>query len=236
MQQQYYTFNASKTGLVLSGDKNARNTIARVVDINSIVAIYILEDIVSNGDVGISSFYMTVDLSVTGDGRLLVQAAWDYDYALGNSIMTTYDDALHKVYAANAENRWLTLFYKADWFKVTMKKLWMEAKEYKIAERVLQYIQECIITYTDAYVRNFAKWQNIRHSIDEYFSILLNLAFDTEKRTLQIYNLYCSFGDLQSVMPAAARECATQAEAGRYLYTWLQERFTVIDSIYVKFE
>ena len=157
MKKEYYTFNGDKTNIILSNDTDAKTCIARVLDIDSAVACYILEDIASNLDLGESSFYMSIDLSPTGDGRLRFQAAWDYDWALGNyELMQEFTD---KIFAANSSNCWLVLFYKAEWFKETIKDMWQEAKEHKIQERVLQYINDCIMTYQDAYARNFDKWQ-----------------------------------------------------------------------------
>ena len=76
---------------------------------------------------------------------------------------------------------------------------------------------------------------NIGSKIDEHYKTVYDLCFPrTDKTTLKIYNAYLSFGDLMAAVEDASKNCTTQADAGKYLYTWLQNRFNIVDKLYSK--
>lgn len=81
----YHTMDAQGNYVVDSTITSAEQAVARVVDIDSLVDMYILHEICEDSDIGWSSFYLSIDMSPTGNKKLTFQAPWDFDYALGNS-------------------------------------------------------------------------------------------------------------------------------------------------------
>ncbi len=61
---------------ILSGDQNK---MAALVDMDSFVDMFILQELSKNPDAGCSSFYMQRDAG----GKLCLTAPWDFDFALG---------------------------------------------------------------------------------------------------------------------------------------------------------
>ena len=70
---------------------SAREAVSRVIDINSLVNMYILHDILEDRDIGFSSFYFALDFSSSGNHKLTYTAPWDFDYAVGNN---TFENAM----------------------------------------------------------------------------------------------------------------------------------------------
>lgn len=86
----YYTMDANCNKVVDRTIATAEEAVARVMDIKSLVNMYILHEICQDRDIGWSSFYFVIDLSEEGDRKLKFIAPWDFDYALGNN---TYSNA-----------------------------------------------------------------------------------------------------------------------------------------------
>lgn len=71
--------------------KTAEEAVSKVVDITSLVDMYILHEILQDRDIGWSSFYLSIDMSKNGNKKLTFEAPWDFDYAIGNN---TYSNAM----------------------------------------------------------------------------------------------------------------------------------------------
>lgn len=65
--------------------------VSKVVDVTSLVDMYILHELFEDRDIGWSSFYMSIDMSKEGNHKLTFEAPWDFDYAIGNN---TYSNAM----------------------------------------------------------------------------------------------------------------------------------------------
>ena len=72
-------------------------------------------------DISQSSFFMGIDCSKTGDGKLKFQAPWDFDMPLG--IVQSYEAYYYanNLYATNSHNPWLVLLYKSNKVKEKIK-------------------------------------------------------------------------------------------------------------------
>ncbi len=111
---------------------NAKDTISEVMDLDSVVNMYVLYEICHDYDCGEGSFYMAVDFSPTSSmKRLTFTAPWDFNWA--------YNDAAARYYYAGAfnmmnfvnqygdrTNPWFVLFMTEDWFKDMVSKKWAE--------------------------------------------------------------------------------------------------------------
>ena len=87
----YHTIDNNGDYITDTTIKTAKEAVSRVIDINSLVNMYILHDILQDRDIGFSSFYFALDFSSTGNHKLTYTAPWDFDYAAGNN---TFENAL----------------------------------------------------------------------------------------------------------------------------------------------
>lgn len=131
---EYYKVVDNNT-LVLAQDEfsSARECIEQVWDIQSVIDMYIIQELTNNQDVGGGSFYFAVDFSEGAKiNKLTCVSPWDFDWAYSDY----YSDADGGLYAANFKdsnfvskygdrsNPWLILFYSADWFKDMVSQTW----------------------------------------------------------------------------------------------------------------
>lgn len=130
---KYYTFDENYNLVDASNlYDNAYDTINAVVDVKSVVNMYILYEICHDNDCGEGSFYMAVDFSGKSSfDRLTFTAPWDFNWAYT-------DEPTGKYYAAafnsqefvnrmgDRSNPWFILMMNADWFRDLVKIKWNE--------------------------------------------------------------------------------------------------------------
>ena len=87
----YHTVDENGNYVVDTSITSAYEAVSLVVDINSLVDMYILHEILEDRDIGFSSFYFSLDYSPTGNKKLTFTAPWDFDYASGNN---TFENAM----------------------------------------------------------------------------------------------------------------------------------------------
>ncbi|HEX2926687.1 MAG TPA: CotH kinase family protein [Ruminiclostridium sp.] len=140
---------------LVSGNKK---DVEKYIDINSLVDIYIGNEIVKNVDAGWGSFYMYKDVK----GKLCFGPMWDFDLAMGNANCTKGCDSwqgfnpYHVLnYNANS-NPWFCHALTNKWFRDLVKKRWNELKS-KINELPKTVIKEAESNFK-SYSRNFEKW------------------------------------------------------------------------------
>ena len=85
----YHTIDDNGEYIVDNTILTAKEAVSRVIDIDSLVNMYILHEISEDRDVGFSSFYFALDFSETGNKKLTYTAPWDFDYSMGNSTWET---------------------------------------------------------------------------------------------------------------------------------------------------
>ena len=85
----YHTVNIDGDYVLDSSILTKQEAIDRVIDINSLVNMYILHEILEDRDIGFSSFYFALDYSDKGSHKLTFTAPWDFDYAAGNNTWET---------------------------------------------------------------------------------------------------------------------------------------------------
>ncbi len=134
---EYYKAGEDKQSIVLAQDEfsSAKECIEQVWDIQSVVDMYITQELTNNQDVGGGSFYFAIDFSEGAKlDKMTCVAPWDFDWAYADY----YSDADGGLYAAkfkdnefvdrfgDRSNPWLILFYSADWFQDMVKDTWQE--------------------------------------------------------------------------------------------------------------
>lgn len=177
IRNKYYEFSPDYRTLVSSTEKNAEDLIGRYIDLDSLVDMYLLQEISMNTDVGAGSFYMSVDFSSEAkSNKFTFECPWDFDWAFGgNSRYTegkeTYEGlsaatfCSDNFWTANASRRdrsnpWLILFMRADWFRERVYERFDELKESGAFDFAYDAIDFWNENYSDAFERNRQRWGN----------------------------------------------------------------------------
>lgn len=156
--KRYYKFNSTYSGLISAEYADAKEAVASVIDIESLVNMYILQEISCDPDIGWSSFYMDVDMSENGSKKLVFEAPWDYDSAFG--IRAGFMNSAVGMYASRCDNPWLVLLAGQSWFTDMVKIKWQELVKYDILKNSVSYIAQYSDTYEQYFIENFTRWEN----------------------------------------------------------------------------
>ena len=168
---KYYKFNSDYTGIQLAPEyDNARDTISAVVDLQSLVDTYILDELVCNADVDSSSFYLSVDMTEDGNKKLTFEAPWDFDSCFG--IRYGYVNDAQGMYALNSDNPWYKIFKNCDWFTEMVREKWSEIKEYEVIDKAFELISMQKTVYHQYYVKNYQRWSERLNGNFELISLL----------------------------------------------------------------
>lgn len=198
----YYKFDQNYNVVSASRDNSAKDIIGSVIDLQSLVDVYILNEIAKDLDVDWSSFYLSLNMTADGNKKLTFEAPWDFDSSFGlvnrdNCASTT------GLYAANEANPWFQLVVGQDWFWDMVHEKWAKMKENGVLENALELIRLEKETYKDYYIKNYSKWSSrVWYGNDECVS--------------QIN----SYRDISTA----------QGLAADYLTSWLIARITWLDS------
>jgi hypothetical protein len=155
---KYYTFNSNYTGLVAytpTTDSKVEETVSKVMDVRSLVDMYILSEVACDYDLSWSSFFMSVDMSASGDKLLRFIAPWDFDSAFG---LRYACESANGLYAANTNNPWLLIFINQSWFQNAVKARWQSLYNAGLQQQTLSYIASLSSQYQTYYNQNFERW------------------------------------------------------------------------------
>ena len=138
-----------------SNFKNAKDTVNAVVDLESIVNMYILDEIVHDYDCGEGSFFMCVDFSANSKcKKLRFTAPWDFNWAYNDEAKNKYwAGAFCKQSFVNQygdrTNPWYVLLASEDWFMDLVKEKWTELNKSKAIRNAIKDEINQIETYKD---------------------------------------------------------------------------------------
>jgi hypothetical protein len=143
---------------LINGNKKE---VEKYINIDSLVDIYIGNEIIKNVDAGWDSFYMYKD----DDGKLCFGPMWDYDLAMGNANCTKGCDSWigfnpYHVLNLNANsNPWFSHALSYKWFRELVKTRWNKLKN------EINGLPDFVINEAESniksYCRNFEKWDDI---------------------------------------------------------------------------
>ncbi len=111
-----------------SGDQAA---IAAVIDLDSCVDMYLLQEFVMNLDVGFGSFYLYCE---AGEDILRFGPPWDFDRTMGMDIRT-FEGSYMGLYVGASEitidqqHPWYILLMQQEWFQDLVRARWNETKD-----------------------------------------------------------------------------------------------------------
>ena len=191
-----------------------RQAVEQVVDVRSLVDMYIISELTCDADIYWSSFFMDVDFGPDGSRKLRFEAPWDFDSSMGNKNRCLSGEGF---YACNivpdvnggpkgggqyeTVNPWLVVLVYEDWYQDLVRETWTRAYDSGVFERCFEMIADDSARLRDEFEANYAKWDNIRH----------REAFEAE-------------------LSEPAKSCRTQAEAAEFLLQWLGSRVAFLNS------
>lgn len=178
-------------------EDEAKAVIEEYIDVQSLVDTYLLQEIVCDPDLYITSFFMTLDMSASGNKKLTFQAPWDFDSTMGNKRQDANEQGLYAGvvgYDVNYQRRgtgnpWMMLLVNQPWFNEMVKTKWNEVKD-SLALTISDQISTLTSQYATNFENNYKKWP--MEDNDEY-------------------------------RPEAA-DCNTQSAAASQLGSWLYSR------------
>ena len=172
-----YVFTDDYKGVVESDSLTPREAVESVVDVQSLVDMYIISELTCDADIYWSSFFMRVDFSADGNKLLTFEAPWDFDSAMGNKDRCINGEGF---YASNIVpdvngneyqtcNPWLMVLVYEDWYQDIIKDTWTKAYDNGVFERAYELINHSKTDLKAAFDRNYQRWDNINHDsfIDE---------------------------------------------------------------------
>ena len=139
----------------LSG--GSREKCEELIDLDSLAAVYLVEEMVKNLDSQWDSFYLHKDAG----GKLVFGPVWDFDLSLGNANegAEEYTD----IFVGNGRGSgggfgtWFAVALVQDWFREMVAEKWAEI--YDSVSLMPQYILDEGKLGLRSYERNFEKWQ-----------------------------------------------------------------------------
>ena len=206
-EDRYFEFNDDMTGLVSAACyENAMEAVASVIDLDSLVDTYILNEIACDLDVDFSSFYLSLDLTEDGAGLLVFEAPWDFDSAYG--IWRRMCTDARGLYAMKRGNPWFKLFEGVDWFEALVKERWAEIRACGVLDGALSMIETKTELYREYYIENHERW---RKRLDEGH-----------------------YGNLIPLLEQFDDPATAQAIAADHLSDWLTRRIEYLDGVWAK--
>lgn len=175
--------------------KGEKDLIEELIDLDSVIDSYLVEELMKNLDVGWGSFYMWQ----TVGGKLHFGPVWDLDLSAGNADPNDGDPAFSAPqylyvgstkYNYSQSNKWFVYLMQCDWFRDMVKERWNEVVD--IANELPKYVRAVAELYSDEFDENFVRWP--------------------------------IFGKQINREPAAIRKLKNHDEHAEYLAKWLETR------------
>ena len=114
--------------------QSVRETVGAVLDLESVVNMYLLYEIMHDYDVGEGSFYMCVDFSADSNcPKLQFTSPWDFNWTCeGRSDRYwagSFSEASFVGVSGDRSNPWFVLLIKQDWFREMVSEKWTALAE-----------------------------------------------------------------------------------------------------------
>ncbi|MBE6615941.1 MAG: hypothetical protein E7631_11645 [Ruminococcaceae bacterium] len=137
-------------------DSGDRAEAEKYIDLESLLAVYLVEETVLNLDSQWDSFYMYKDAG----GRLTFGPVWDFDLTMGNA--DDGSDNPEQIFvgngrgSGNSADSWFGLAMSARWFREMVAEKWLEV--YDSFRLMPDFIRDEAEIGMESYCRNFEKW------------------------------------------------------------------------------
>ncbi len=175
--EAYLTINENNEIVEDSNIQSVFDAVGNIIDVNSLVDMFILHEICEDIDVGWSSFYMSFDFGARGNKKLTFQAPWDFDWAFGQgkyNLDGFYTCAKQNEYVIKNINPWLILFCNQNWFMDLVKERINDIKNEEVFEGAIQLVDTYSNVCSTLFERNYIKWKKCltyadkEHTSQEY--------------------------------------------------------------------
>ena len=235
----YHTIDGNGDYIADTTIKSAKEAVSRVIDINSLVNMYILHDILEDRDIGFSSFYFALDFSSSGNHKLTYTAPWDFDYAVGNN---TFENAMR----ANLNTQKLMndgrLTYSGRKYKLKSTATLSKA-DFSFTNKDGLYCQRTdnpwfVVFSNEQWLWDmiYARWNEAKDK--GLFTGVLNMIDTMTTKYEADYNENFkkwsqSLGiTLSAMQPDIVTYFVNQKQASQYLHIWLEARLDGLNTAY----
>jgi hypothetical protein len=128
--------------------------VTELIDTDTFVSTYIIEELFKDADVTWSSFFLYRDIG----GKLCSGPIWDFDKSTANENFTDVSaDTSDYVTLQAAKNSWYAGLLKYDEFREALAKEISRCKDIITSE--LESTHEYALAHQDEFERNFTKWE-----------------------------------------------------------------------------
>ncbi len=107
---------------LVPSEMSCEEAIAAVIDLDSMARKYIHSEIFCNGDEHKKSYFMYVDLSEGGSGKLTFGCPWDFDTAFVHWNSVNYRET--DVHYSATRNLWYVMMMNNEWFRERVVETW----------------------------------------------------------------------------------------------------------------
>ena len=166
----YLTFDENYQ-LVEAEFDNAKDTVAAVLNLESVVSSYILEEIMHDMDCGEGSFFMCIDFSEGSKyPKLTFTCPWDYNWtctgkAKGQYYAAAFNDPSFVEKYEDRSNPWFILLMGQDWFVDMVKEKWTQVQREGALAACIQEEREYIKKYKSDLNRKNAISTDTGHAV-----------------------------------------------------------------------
>ena len=160
----YYTMDENGNKVIDTSITSTYEAVSKVIDIDSLIDMYLISEICEDMDISWSSFFFQLDMSEGGNRKLVYTAPWDFDSSLGN--MSGDTKANDKFYAMNSDNPWLVAFSQQNWFFEMAYERFIEAQTKGVFAGVIEMIDYYSNNYASLYAENYTKWPTLGKKIE----------------------------------------------------------------------
>ncbi len=169
-----YVFDSAFKSISETSDITPREAVEKVVDTDSLADMFVISELTCDADIYLTSFFMSADFGEGGSKKLRFEAPWDFDSSMGNKDRCANGRGF---YAGNTVpdvngnqfytvNPWLCVLMYQSWYTDIIKEKWTKAYDAGVFTRAHDMILSDTETFSDAFVRNYNKWDNIRNNRD----------------------------------------------------------------------
>lgn len=154
------------TEVYVTAKEGTEEEIRAVLDIDSLVDCYLVEEIMKNIDCGWSSFFL-----YRKDGKLYFGPGWDFDLAAGND--ERLDGGSYKgIYAGkpngfSQQNTWFLVLMEKDWFRKQAAERFFELNDKGVYEKMLAELDNVYSVCSESFNHNFERWNIFGHRINQ---------------------------------------------------------------------
>ena len=186
----------------------AADAVGAVLDLKSLAGVYIVNELARDIDVDWSSFYLSLDMTEGGSGKVVFEAPWDFDSSFGMNKGDLFENT-ETLYAATEANPWFVLIASEEWFVELVKEKLNAIMENGVFDGAKQLIKIEKEVYKNYFISNYKRWPSRVLEGNSEVNDLLNTYRDIE---------------------------TAQSLAADYLSDWLSRRVAYLDSLWGKAE